>query len=564
MENSIASLHAAESEEIKPYKIHVSSKYLDLTKKKLELTRLPHEVLLPRAREWELGTPKSEIEPLIDFWLEHYTWRQRETHLNTTLPQYRTALSLPTNPPSPPLRIHFLHLKSPHKHALPLLLIPTFPLTNLSLTPLFAPLTTPTSPTSTQPFTLIVPSLPGLGFSDAFQTSNTSSSSLENTAALCDALMKRLGYSCYLASATGSGVESPAGIDYHLLRILGERYRDSCLGVHVVEPCVRAPTLREQPAAWMRFAVARFFHGNMFGYEKADFLALKAEEARLREEKAKAKSKPRPEFSSGSGLGRGDEERPLLGARRGQSRPGHRAIGILGLREPNTFAYALCDSPVGLLSLVLSALRRRSPNHMLTHTEIIDVTQLAWLPGPEAGARFWAAALEEVEDFDRPVKGGERRMGEEKRKEKEKSRVAVTVFSSDGCDGPSYICPAWVSSHHSVLFSQRAPGRPGIAVWERVDVLVEGIRGLAREVERVDARLRLKALEEIVVFEEPILEGTEGEESERGRESVDYSAWSGEEGRDWERREEGEGRHGMQLDVESPDTVVAVDLRREQ
>jgi hypothetical protein len=46
----------------------VSSKYLELTKKKLELTRLPHEILLPRSREWELGTPKSEIEPLIDFW----------------------------------------------------------------------------------------------------------------------------------------------------------------------------------------------------------------------------------------------------------------------------------------------------------------------------------------------------------------------------------------------------------------------------------------------------------------------------------------------------------------
>jgi len=68
MENSVASLQAVESEEVKPYKIHVSSKYLDLTKKKLELTRLPHEVLLPREREWELGTPKSEIEPLIDFW----------------------------------------------------------------------------------------------------------------------------------------------------------------------------------------------------------------------------------------------------------------------------------------------------------------------------------------------------------------------------------------------------------------------------------------------------------------------------------------------------------------
>jgi hypothetical protein len=39
-----------------------------LTKKKLELTRLPHELLVPRDREWQYGTPKREIEPLIDFW----------------------------------------------------------------------------------------------------------------------------------------------------------------------------------------------------------------------------------------------------------------------------------------------------------------------------------------------------------------------------------------------------------------------------------------------------------------------------------------------------------------
>lgn len=71
MEASVATLGMGE--EIRPYKIHVSSKYLDLTRKKLELTRLPHELLLPRAREWEYGTPKAEIEPLIDFWLEHYT-----------------------------------------------------------------------------------------------------------------------------------------------------------------------------------------------------------------------------------------------------------------------------------------------------------------------------------------------------------------------------------------------------------------------------------------------------------------------------------------------------------
>lgn len=46
----------------------VSSKYLELTKRKLELARLPHESQLPAERDWESATPKREVEPLVDFW----------------------------------------------------------------------------------------------------------------------------------------------------------------------------------------------------------------------------------------------------------------------------------------------------------------------------------------------------------------------------------------------------------------------------------------------------------------------------------------------------------------
>jgi hypothetical protein len=46
----------------------VSAKYLELTRKKLERTRLPRELELPDERLWEMGTPKSVLEPLLDFW----------------------------------------------------------------------------------------------------------------------------------------------------------------------------------------------------------------------------------------------------------------------------------------------------------------------------------------------------------------------------------------------------------------------------------------------------------------------------------------------------------------
>jgi hypothetical protein len=85
MTQTIQDAHS-EAEAITPYSMHVcitnrpsqllcfthmlqvSSRYLELTKKKLELTRLPRELELPEPRIWEHGTPKSVLEPLLDFW----------------------------------------------------------------------------------------------------------------------------------------------------------------------------------------------------------------------------------------------------------------------------------------------------------------------------------------------------------------------------------------------------------------------------------------------------------------------------------------------------------------
>jgi hypothetical protein len=171
-----------------------------------------------------------------------------------------------------------------------------------------------------------------------------------------------------------------------------------------------------------------------------------------------------------------------------------------------------------MLSLVCSALKRKSPKHQLTKTEIIDVTQLAWLPGPEAGARFWAAAVKEVEHL----------------KEKSvRSRVAVTVFGADGLGEDEYTCPAWASRKHDVVFAQRVTGRAGLLAWERSDILISGIRGLAKAIEAVD-RLKAHPLEEVVVLGEEAIPEETGEDDDEG--------------------------HGMQLDVESPDTVVALKL----
>lgn len=536
----------------------VSSKYLDLTKKKLELTRLPHELLLPKERAWELGTPKSEVEPLVDFWcvfflsfcsailyffsltlehrLEQYNWRAREAHLNTTLPQFRTGISIPSSPN--PLRIHFIHIRSPKPHAIPLLLLPSFPLTNLSLAPLFASLTSPAD-AATQAFHVVVPSLPGLGFSDAFQTDEKL---LLKTAGAYDVLMRRLGYAVYLASGTGSGRESPAGLDYHVLRLLAEKHHDSCLGAHLIDPHISCPTPSTQPLHWLKFTLARFFHAEIFGYQKRDFLTLKRHHAR---------------GSLGRGMG---------------------ALG-LGLAQPSTLSYALCDSPVGLLAFVCAGLRRANPKHALAQLEVVDLAQLAWLPGPEAGMRFVCAAAREVREMG--GMGVEEKEKGRKSENKSKSRVVVTVFGGgDGdvegereVEGEAYTCPAWAAQRHEVLWSQRVDGRAGLLVFERPDVIITGIRELARRMLDVDGRLSIAALEAVVVApgageeEEQHDDGAIVEIRELGSTDGD-GEWedSIEEERasqlelDMERDREGGGEHGMQLDVESPDTVVGVEV----
>lgn len=392
------------------------------------------------------------------------------------------------------MRIHFVHVRSRHAHAVPLLLIPPFPLTNLSLAQLVQPLSNPEDTDGAQPFHLVIPSIPGLGFSDAFTSVGDGEHSLLlQTAELFNTLMLRLGYKSYIASATGGGRESPAGIDYHLARLIGEAWGENCLGVHLINPLADRPRLRKEPLGWIKLSVASFFHASIFGYEAEDFAAL-------RESKKASRAK---RFLLSSDTKRLSFSKKLDSCG---------AAGMVGLREPNTLAYALCDSPVGLLSWVCSVLRRSSPSHALTQTEIIDLAQLAWLPGPEAGMRFWASTVSEAE--------------ESKRKKGKPARVSITVFGTDGVD--DYVCPAWVGAKHEVVFAQRLSGNVGLLAWEKTGIVVEGIRGLFQEVAKREPRLNDQVLEEAVVeqLNDTITEGDE--------------------------------QTSMQLDVESPDTIVAV------
>ncbi len=464
----------------------VSSKYLALTKSKLEVTRLPRHydspTTLPTEDDWSLGTPKSIVEPLIDYWLEYYNWRDIEASYNL-LPQFRIALKPDQhNEGEKPIRIHFIHQRSLREDAIPLLLLPSFPFTPLSLEPLLTALSDPKD--GGQVFHVVCPSLPGLGFSDAFTVMPAQASVLKTTATMFSSLMGKLGYEGYIVSSTGSGVLSPAGIDYHLARIIAETDR-SCLGAHLIDTIIPAPTMARTPGSYLKYSTAKFFHASWFGYTKDDWAAATRSSSSppaTTEPKIKSRANT-TDLESGTAFPTHQRKPRVLttaswkfnspSPSSSTSHPSSLAPLVtphshLSLPTTLTLAYGLCDSPTGLLSLILFGLQKLAPGHGLKDAEILTIVQLAWLPGPEGALRFWSGAHTEA----KTQSVGRR-----------KAKVVVTSYSEEqGFGAPSgkgsWFSPVWAETRHTVLKTLRREGRRGLP-WERVEDVLDGVRALS-------------------------------------------------------------------------------------
>ncbi|KAK3499850.1 Alpha/Beta hydrolase protein [Neurospora hispaniola] len=515
MADPSSDVQVAPDEEVKAYKIHIPTKHLDLTRQKLELTRLPHEGSSSGNRSKDWWEPKPIVEPLIDFWLERYSWREAESTLNSTLPQFRTTITLP-NLGNAALRVHFIHARSPHPEAVPLLLVPPFPFTNLSLGHLIKPLTDPdaatedgTSPRQ-QTFHLVIPSLPGLGLSDALPANIPP---IPASATILDTLMRRLGYAQYLVTGSGPGHLSPAAIDFRVVNRLATHHTKSCVGAHLIAPPLKAPTRNEQgTGAWVKWMVAKMLKKEKWGYKGEDW-------------------GPWAAGNNGNGRKTTNKEKRKMGL---NSLGG----GDGGLAEdPNTLAYALCDSPTGMLVFVLRGLRAMGLDEtalsspFFTHEKIITLTNMLWLPGPETAMRYWAHCAAYPED-DGEKSSASKLSGK-------KPKVAITVFTGTGSNGGrspaagqdstetttakaaagassdalptlnkqvplsraqaaarsaeqhTYVCPAWGNSVYDVVFQERVSGHAeGLLAFTRPEIIVAGVKGLAKEVLARDSRLK--------------------------------------------------------------------------
>jgi epoxide hydrolase len=203
------------SAQIEPFRIDIPQRDLDDLAARLAATRWPDEVA---GAGTEYGMPLGTTRRLAEHWRTRYDWRAHEARLNE-FPQFRTTIDGQT--------IHFLHVRSAEPDALPLLLLHGWPGSVLEFAGMIGPLTDPKAHGGdpSRAFHVVVPSLPGYGFSGPTAAPGWDS---RRMAMAFGMLMDRLGYQRWGAVGGDAGalvgrelgILAPAGlIGVHLLQI---------------------------------------------------------------------------------------------------------------------------------------------------------------------------------------------------------------------------------------------------------------------------------------------------------------------------------------------------------
>jgi len=181
-----------DKEKITEFHIDVPEEALDDLRMRLKATRWPEmELVTDRSQGVQLRT----MQKLVDYWIDDYSWRTVEAKLNG-LPQFMTTID--------GVDVHFIHIKSPHEGALPLLMTHGWPGSVIELLETIGPLTEPTQygGHAEDAFHLVLPSLPGYGFSG--KPTEVGWGPVRTSRAWAE-LMKRLGYTRYVAQGGDVG-----------------------------------------------------------------------------------------------------------------------------------------------------------------------------------------------------------------------------------------------------------------------------------------------------------------------------------------------------------------------
>ena len=203
--------------EITPFTINIPEEQITDLRNRINNTRWAEEECV---NDWSQGIPLTYVREVADYWANQYDWRKSEQYLNT-FDHYQTNIN--------DLDIHFIHQKSPHPNAYPLVITHGWPGSIIEFHKVIQPLVNPTKHggKAEDAFHVICPSLPGYGFSGKPTVSGWG---VEKIAQTWDQLMIRLGYGNYGAQGGDWG----AAVTTQIGRNVGH-----CDGIHINMPIGR-------------------------------------------------------------------------------------------------------------------------------------------------------------------------------------------------------------------------------------------------------------------------------------------------------------------------------------
>jgi pimeloyl-ACP methyl ester carboxylesterase len=198
--------------EIRPFHLEIPEEQIDDLRRRIAATRWPSKELVPDRSQ---GVQLSTLQELARYWVTDYDWRKAEAKLNA-LPQFTTEID--------GVEIHFIHVKSAQENALPLIMTHGWPGSVIELLEVVGPLTDPTAHggDAEDAFDLVLPSLPGYGFSGEPTEVGWD---FGRVARAWAELMSRLGYTRYVAQGGDLGAI--------VTDAMGRQAPEGLLGIHM-------------------------------------------------------------------------------------------------------------------------------------------------------------------------------------------------------------------------------------------------------------------------------------------------------------------------------------------
>ncbi len=213
---------AADKNAIRPFHVNVPEAELTELRRRVAAARLPER---ETVTDFSQGVPLATTQKLARYWATEYDWRKVEARLNA-VPNFITEID--------GLDIHFIHVRSKHENALPVLISHGWPGSIIEQLKLIEPLTNPTAHggTAADAFHVVIPSMPGYGFSGKPTETGWGA---ERIARAWIVLMKRLGYTSYVAQGGDWGAV--------VVDLMGVQAPKELLAIHTNMPAVIPPAI---------------------------------------------------------------------------------------------------------------------------------------------------------------------------------------------------------------------------------------------------------------------------------------------------------------------------------